>query len=128
MKGIFQTITATSIVIIALAGIAWLYPLLAEGTGLPCGALANRSAALHAAHNPSFNNVITMGVVRTVGDFTVSQMVSHSFPSLPPEVVCVAYYWYLTVDPDSVEFVWSDLQSSRPIARSSHSNFLIRAR
>lgn len=111
MKDIFETMTAVSIVIIALAVIAWLYPLLAEGTGLPCGALASRSVTLHATHDPSSNNAITMGVVRTIGDSVAFQLMSRRFPSVPPEVVCVAYYWYITFDPGSVESLWNDLQS-----------------
>jgi hypothetical protein len=102
------------IAIAALAGVAWLYPLLSEGTGLPCGALATRAVTLHAAQDPSFNNALTMGVARTLGDFGVSQMVRRRYPSAPPELICVGYFWYLIVDPSSFELVWSDLGNGRP--------------
>jgi len=102
------------VTIAAIAGVAWLYPLLSEGSGLPCDALATRAVTLHAAHDPGFNNAFSMGVARTMGDFGVSQMVRRRYPSAPPELICVGYFWYLIVDPASFELVWSDLESGRP--------------
>ena len=97
-----------------LAGVVWLYPILAEGSGRPCGALATRAAKLHAANDSDFNSPITVALVSVLGDSFVSQMVSRRYPSTPPELVCVGYYWYLTVDPSSVDRVWSELQSGVP--------------
>jgi len=102
------------IAVIMLAGVAWLYPLLAEGTGRPCGALATRAARLHAANDSDFNNPIAMALVSVLGDSFVSQMVNRRYPSTPPQLVCVGYYWYLTVDPSSADRVWRELQSGMP--------------
>ena len=96
------TVGTMKSVLTALTIIAtiWCYPLAAEDTIDPCGALA--SQAMHIESGPDQGGSGHVTLIRSFGDFVVSENARQRHPSIPSGLVCIGYYWRLVADPDFV--------------------------
>jgi hypothetical protein len=77
----------------------WCYPLAAEDTTDPCDALASQALRLEVRSDEDANKSDTVTLIKSFGDFIVSEAVKRRYPSVPPGIVCTGYYWRLIADP-----------------------------
>ena len=77
----------------------WCYPLAAEDTIDPCDALASQALRLEASPDRNANGSDAVALIKSLGDFVVSETVKRRHPSVPPGIVCIGTYWRLIADP-----------------------------
>ena len=89
------------LLVAAIAGVAFGYPLVGEDTTSACDALERvtvRVVAVHDKDNPSGGLVLgalLQGLSR--GQFA-AVAAKERYPSLPPAVACSALYWRAVLD------------------------------
>nr|WP_294504054.1 hypothetical protein [uncultured Rhodopila sp.] len=96
-----KTLLAVVVIVIAI----WFVPLMIEGAGGPCGALATQAVRIESQHDKGPGAPFALGLAKLLGDSVVSAVVQQRYPSIPPGAVCTAYYWRLLVDPNFINEV-----------------------
>ena len=90
---------------LAIIATIWCYPLAAQDTIDPCGALASQAMQIESEPDQAGSGNVTL--IRSFGDFVVSDYVTRRHPSIPSGLVCIGYYWRLVADPDFVSIIRS---------------------
>jgi hypothetical protein len=95
----------SAIAALVIVATIWCYPLAAEGTLDPCGALASQALRIEARPDPNESDTVTL--IKSLGDFVASETVQRRYPLVPSGIVCTGYYWRLVADPDFVSTIGS---------------------
>lgn len=103
-KVIVGTMKATVAALVIVATI-WCYPLAAEVTPYPCDALASQALRIEAGPRHDPGEPDTVALIKSLGDFVVSETVQRRYPWVPPGIVCTGYYWRLVADPAFVDAI-----------------------
>jgi hypothetical protein len=90
-----------------IAATIWCYPLAAEDTVSACDALASQALQIEANPTRDPNESENVTLIKSLGDYFVSETVQRRYPSLPPGIVCTGYYWRLLADPDFIATIGS---------------------
>jgi hypothetical protein len=100
--GITLNVMKFALAAIVIVATIWCYPLAAEDTGDPCGALAAQALRLETKVSVDTDVSAPVVLIQSIGDFVLSETVQQRYPSMPPGIVCTGYYWRLIADPSAV--------------------------
>jgi hypothetical protein len=97
----------SAVAVLLIAATIWCYPLAAEGTFSACDALASQALQIEAKPNRVPNESDSVTLIKSLGDYFVSETVRRRYPLLPSGIVCAGYYWRLLADPDFIATIES---------------------
>jgi len=100
---------------LAIVATIWCYPLAAEDTIDPCGALAAQAMHIESGTDQGGSGNVTL--IRSFGDIIVSDNARRRHPSIPSGLVCIGYYWRLVADPGFVGIIRSPSDADGMIDR-----------